>query len=150
MTKRRIGAALMMIGCMALLMAGCAKKDPQTATLTLPSNPTTGYEWMVTQEPELFEISSQFAEDVTENEDEEEMALVGAGGTETFKLTPKAAGTATVEFTYERSFEDAEPESSLKYTIKVTKDMQLSVEAFAGDMPGDIAEMPELPQLVIE
>ena len=150
MTKRRIGAALMMIGCMALLMAGCAKKEPQTVTLTLPSNPTTGYEWMVSQDPELFEISSQFAEDVTENEDEEEMALVGAGGTETFKLTPKAEGTATVTFTYERSWEDAEPEASMTYTLKVTKDMQISEEAFAGDLPGDMSELPELPQLVIE
>ena len=147
--KKRYFAVLLMISCM-LLMAGCAKKEPQTATMTLPSNPTTGYEWMVTQDPELFEISSQYSEDVDKVEDEEEMALVGAGGTEVFKLTPKTAGTGTVEFTYERSFEDAEPETRLTYSITVTKDMQIKVESMTGEMGGDISEVPQMPELVIE
>lgn len=150
MKKRHFGAALLMICCMMLLMAGCAKKTPQTATLTLPSNPTTGYEWMVTQEPELFEISSEYSEDVAEDEDDEEMALVGAGGTEIFKLIPKTAGTGTVEFTYERSFEDTEPETRLTYTVKVTNDMQISIEAMTGSMGGDISDVPQVPELVIE
>ena len=147
--KKRYFAVLLMISCM-LLMAGCAKKEPQTATMTLPSNPTTGYEWMVTQDPELFEISSQYSEDVDKVEDEEEMALVGAGGTEVFKLTPKTAGTGTVEFTYERSFEDAEPETRLTYSITVTKDMQIKVESMTGEMGGDISEVPQMPELIIE
>ncbi len=147
--KKRYFAVLLMISCM-LLMASCAKKEPQTATMTLPSNPTTGYEWMVTQDPELFEISSQYSEDVDKVEDEEEMALVGAGGTEVFKLTPKTAGTGTVEFTYERSFEDAEPETRLTYSITVTKDMQIKVESMTGEMGGDISEVPQMPELVIE
>ena len=148
MTRKHVGAALMMIGAIALLMAGCAKKEPQTATLTLPSNPSTGYEWFVEQDQELFDIDSEMADDTDGNDEGE--ALVGAGGMEVFTLTPKAAGTATVTFTYERSWEDAEPEASMTYTLKVTKDMQISEEAFAGDLPGDISELPELPELVIE
>ena len=37
-----------------LLAAGCAKKEPQTATVSLPSNPTTGYSWKVEQSNDLF------------------------------------------------------------------------------------------------
>lgn len=148
MTRRHIGAALMLIGCIALVAAGCAKKEPQKATLSLPSNPSTGYEWFVEQDPELFDIDSELADDTDGNDEGE--ALAGAGGTEVFTLTPKAEGTTTVTFSYERSWEDAEPESTLTYTIKVSKDMQISVEAFAGDVAGDISELPELPELVIE
>ena len=130
--------------CVMLMMVGCAKKTPQTATLTVPSNPTTGYEWTVTQDPELFEISSTYEAD---QQDEE---IVGAGGTQTFVLTPKEAGTTTVEFLYERSFEENSTEMRLTYGIKVSKDMQIKVESFTGELPGDIDTMPEAPEFEIK
>ena len=145
MSKKGI-SCLIALGCILLLTAGCAKKEPQTATISLPSNPSTGFEWFVEQDPELFDISSEMAEDG----DEDDEALVGAGETEVFTLTPKAAGTATVKFLYERSWEDEDPDTEITYTLKVTRDMQISIEAMTAGLPGDASALPELPQLVIE
>ena len=145
MSKKGIGC-LIALGCMLLLTAGCAKKEPQTATLSLQTNPSTGYEWFVTQEPELFDITSELAEDA----DEDDENLVGAPSTEVFTLTPKAEGTTQVSFAYARSWEDEEPNTEVTYTIKVTKDMQISVEATAANLPGDADTLPEVPELVIE
>ena len=92
-TKKLLVAIL---GCaMLLLAAGCAKKEPQTATVSLPSNPTTGYSWKVEQSNDLFEITSEFAEG--------EGGALGAGGTDTFTLTPQASGETAVMFMYGRS-----------------------------------------------
>ena len=144
MKFRKSIAAVCLLACMMLMIAGCAKKNPQTATLEVPSNPTTGYEWTVTQDPELFEISSTY------KADEENEGVVGAGGTQTFVLTPKEAGNTTVEFLYERSFEENSTEMRLTYGIKVSKDMQITVESFTGELPGDAETMPEAPELTIE
>lgn len=146
MSKKGI-AGLVMLGCAMLLMAGCAKKEPQTAKLSLPSNPSTGFEWFVEQDPELFDVASEYAD---AQEDEEDEPAVGAPGTEVFTLTPKAEGTTTVNFLYERSWEDEEPESRLTYTLKIDKNMQITVEAMTAALGGDISELPETPELVIE
>lgn len=55
----------MIAGPVLLTMAitGCVSKSPQTATLSLDSNPTTGYEWRVEQSSEIFDISSVFVQD---------------------------------------------------------------------------------------
>ncbi|MCR5034508.1 MAG: protease inhibitor I42 family protein, partial [Clostridia bacterium] len=55
--KKRI--ALIVLGTMLLMMglAACGDKEPQTATLKLSANPTTGYEWSFTQTPTIFDIS---------------------------------------------------------------------------------------------
>ena len=112
MKFRKSIAAVCLLACMMLMIAGCAKKNPQTATLEVPSNPTTGYEWTVTQDPELFEISSTY------KADEENEGVVGAGGTQTFVLTPKEAGNTTVDFLYERSFEENSTEMRLNPRIR--------------------------------
>ena len=42
----------------ALLISACGKETPtpQTVTVTLESNPTTGYSWQAEQTEELFKI----------------------------------------------------------------------------------------------
>ncbi len=147
MSKKRIVCFLVM-GCMLLLFAGCGKKEPQTATLTVTSNPSTGFEWFVEQDPELFDVASAY-EEAGEGEDEDE-ALTGVAGTEIFTLTPKAEGSTTVNFYYERSWEDEEPEARLTYNVKIDKNMQITVESSSFELPGDSTVMPEIPELVIE
>ena len=129
-------------GCaMLLLAAGCAKKEPQTATVSLPSNPTTGYSWKVEQSNDLFEITSEFAEG--------EGGALGAGGTDTFTLTPQASGETAVMFMYGRSWEEA-PESEIVYNVKIDKNMQITVESVKAEMAGSMEQMPETPQMEVK
>ena len=88
------GVLLLMI-----TLAGCGAKKPQKATLTLESNPTTGYQWIVEQDPEIFDISSEYIEDAAEGATE---PMVGVGGTETFTLTPKKEGRTKINFLYKQ------------------------------------------------
>ena len=140
--KRTISGVL--IFCLICLAAGCAKKAPQRAVLTLPSNHTTGYQWTVTQEPELFEISSEYIENRQEN------GAVGAGGSEIFILTPVKGGETEVCFAYQRPWEENDPDSVLRYKLKVSKNKQIQMQSFTGAMPGEIDELPDVPSLVIE
>ena len=55
--KKRTIIALMCCS-LILLLAGCGKGKAQTMTLALDSNPTTGYTWTVTQDPELFSVGA--------------------------------------------------------------------------------------------
>ena len=138
-TKKLLAAVL---GCaMLLLAAGCAKKEPQTATVSLPSNPTTGYSWKVEQSNDLFEITSEFAEG--------EGGALGAGGTDTFTLTPQASGETAVMFMYGRSWEEA-PESKIVYNVKIDKNMQITVESVKAEMAGSMEQMPETPQMEVK
>ena len=138
-TKKLLVAVL---GCaMLLLAAGCAKKEPQTATVSLPSNPTTGYSWKVEQSNDLFEITSEFAEG--------EGGALGAGGTDTFTLTPQASGETAVMFMYGRSWEEA-PESKIVYNVKIDKNMQITVESVKAEMAGSMEQMPETPQMEVK
>ena len=130
------------LGCaMLLLAAGCAKKEPQTATVSLPSNPTTGYSWKVEQSNDLFEITSEFAEG--------EGGALGAGGTDTFTMTPQASGETAVMFMYGRSWEEA-PESKIVYNVKIDKNMQITVESVKAEMAGSMEQMPETPQMEVK
>lgn len=135
------------LGCLAMMATGCAKKDPQTATISLSSNPTTGYAWEVTQNPELFDISSEYTEDANEEQ------MVGVGGTEKFVLTPKESGTCDVEFCYRRSWEEEDQyDTKLSYTLKINKSKQIKVESFRGDMAGDISgeNISQIPEFEIK
>ena len=148
--KQRKQRTIMMMALTALLLicaaalSGCGESKPQTATLTLPSNPTTGYSWRVEQEPELFEITSEYAEDA------ETEGLVGAGGSETFTLTPKEAGDTEISFYYEQAWDKDSLAERLTYKISVDDNMQISVEAQSGEVPGDESTVPEMPELEIK
>ena len=50
-----------------LILSACGKEvpAPQTVTLTLDSNPTTGFSWQVEQSEELFLVESVYTEDRT-------------------------------------------------------------------------------------
>ena len=59
----------------AMLLSACGQsKPPQTVTIPLASNPTTGYSWQVSQSKELFTVESTYSSDETE------ALSVGAGG----------------------------------------------------------------------
>ncbi len=142
--KKRI--ALILLGTMLLAMglAGCGDKEPQTATLKLSANPTTGYEWSFTQTPNIFDVSSEYVPDATDEE------MVGVGGIETFTLVPTKAGSTELNFYYKQPWDENSLDTRLTYQISVDKNMQITVEAMTSELSGEASEMPEMPQLVIE
>ena len=129
------------------ILTGCGAKKPQKATLTLESNPTTGYQWIVEQDPEIFDISSEYKEDTVEGATEQ---MVGVGGKETFTLTPKKEGRTKINFLYKQPWEEESLYTRLTYQIKVDKNMQIQVESSSGQMGEDISEVPEMPEFRIE
>lgn len=130
--------------CAALLLAGCGKKEPQTATLVLPSNPTTGYTWEVTQTDPIFEVKSEFAEDAHDEE------MAGVGGTETFVLTPQEKGETEVTFAYGQHWEGGNTDTVVTYGLEVDRNLQIRMVSMTGSLPRDAGSLPSLPELVIK
>ena len=85
----------------------------------LESNPTTGYSWSLAQSEELFRVETAY----TENDREDHS--VGAGGTESFTLTPLKAGKTEVTLTYARPWEGGEQADRIVYTFEIDKDLQV-------------------------
>ena len=83
-------------------------------TVTLVSNPTTGYSWQVMQID-----NSIFIQDGGPKYKESPGAegLVGAGGTETFRFKAIRAGETSLELGYMRPWESVQPIET--FTIKV-------------------------------
>ena len=142
-----IRRTVMIIGMLVMisaLLAGCGGQKPHTATLALSANPTTGYSWRAEQDPEIFDITSEYVEDAHDEE------MVGVGGTETFTLLPKQEGTTEIKFYYEQPWEKGSVDTILTYQVAVDKYLQITVESQSGEVPGDESTVPELPEMVIE
>lgn len=141
MRKGRIIAAIL---CVFMLITACGKSEPQTMTVSLESNPTTGYTWTAVQNPELFTITDEYIE----NEHEE--GMTGVGGQQVFLLLPNDPGTCEITFTYSRSWEQTEADTSVSYTVEISKNKHIKVlsSKFAGG--DDINSLPAIPKPVIE
>lgn len=107
----------------ALIISACGKETPapQTVTVTLESNPTTGYSWQVSQTEELFKIDRSYSEH------ERSEGLVGVGGNETFTFIPLRAGKTEVTLTYARPWEGGEQADQVVYVFEIDKDMQVKM-----------------------
>jgi inhibitor of cysteine peptidase len=80
--------------------------------LVLPGNPTTGYQWVVTEAPSILEPVGE-AEFVAESD------LIGAGGEFHFRFRAIEPGTAQLSLTYERPFEEVEPLDAFEIEVTV-------------------------------
>ena len=138
--SKRICMSFVLIAAALLLVSGCGKKEPQTAKLVLPSNPTTGYTWEAAQTEEIFAIESEFVQEEAED------GKVGVGGTDVFVLTPKEKGQTKVTFEYGQHWEGGETGSTLTYEFEVDKNLQIKVVSMTGSLPGDADTLPEIPQ----
>ena len=70
-------------------------------TISLPANPSTGYEWKVDYDYVLLkQESAQFERASAET------VRMGAGGTSVFVFTPIKPGKSTIYFVYKRSWEN--------------------------------------------
>ena len=98
----------------------------QAVTVTLPSNPTTGFRWTAAQDSELFAVRDCYVSRP------QTAPVSGSGGWQTFVLTPTHAGTAQVSFRYARPWEDGEAARVLSYTFTVSEDYHITLSADGG------------------
>lgn len=90
-------------------------KVGEVLTVTLESNPTTGYSWEIVQTDEA--VLSQQGE-VEYQQSPQSQGLVGAGGTETFRFKAVGPGKITLKLIYHRSWEKG-VEPIQTYTLQV-------------------------------
>lgn len=127
-----------------MLLSACGKAAPQTAGISLKSNPTTGYSWFAFQNSDLFEITEEYVPDSTDGQ------TVGSGGYQRFVLKPVKAGTCEVSFVYQRPWEAMELGDTYTYDITVSKNMQIEVNGGTAGIKGDMDVLPVVPQLDIK
>jgi predicted secreted protein len=85
-----------------------------TFEVQLDSNRTTGYEWIVAEQPDGVTLqSSDYLVPGT--------SLVGAGGVDVFVFEATATGSGTLRLDYVRSFDDPPvPADTVEYDLTVT------------------------------
>lgn len=89
-------------------------KTGQKISISLESNPTTGFNW------EVIEIDPLLLKQVGEPDYKSDSKLIGAGGVITFTFEALQTGKSTVKLIYHRSFEkDVAPEKTYEVFIEV-------------------------------
>ena len=85
-------------------------------TVSLASNPTTGYEWG------LVDLTTSILENTDHQyvQDAAPPGMVGVGGTETWEFTGRSAGTTTLRLEYRRPWETEEEVESFEVTVTIT------------------------------
>jgi predicted secreted protein len=87
----------------------------QTLEISLPANPTTGFDWLYGAWPsQLTSVSDTY-------ETTAGAGVVGAGGMRTFVLKATSDGTAQVRLGYARPWESVPPEKTFELTVVVRK-----------------------------
>lgn len=90
----------------------------QSLCIALPSNPSTGYGWLFTGEPDpgvLIQLGKDFRPDSS--------GLVGEGGTEYLRFQAVGAGSTTIHLGYERPWETVSPAKTFSVQIMVANSM---------------------------
>ena len=118
--NRFINCLAAAVSCMAVA-AGAAEVPSQInglagkpIQLTLDANPTTGYQWMVSQLPAgLLLIPGSYHQSP-----DCKSGMVGCSGQQTFYLIGRKAGTSTLKMIYGRTFDSADwHENSIRVII---------------------------------
>lgn len=112
---RRTLAALMAL-CLLLALTACAgEKKSKQFEISLEGNPTTGYAWTYTMDPEG--IVKEVKNDYTSSTKDKD--VVGAGGTFLFVFEGVSAGEVKLTFEYKRSWETEPAIQTAEYVLAV-------------------------------
>jgi len=85
-------------------------------TLDLPSNPSTGYSWVVTEKTKVFATDdNQF---IAENGEE---VLAGAGGVTQFHIAALKEGVGTMTLQYKQDWEGGQVDGTYDLTLTVSR-----------------------------
>jgi inhibitor of cysteine peptidase len=91
-------------------------KPGDVLTLTLESNPTTGYSWQVVKIDNAILVQDG---DPEYKQSSGSAGLVGAGGTETFHFKAVGTGAAALELGYMRPWESVPPIETFSLTVQI-------------------------------
>ncbi len=106
---------------------GIISYTPNLLTVSLDSNPTTGYTWKASVEGDAVKLSH---ENFSSAENSNEEPIAGEGGVQSFEFTPTNAGISTLTFTYQREWEGAEKDATtLSINVTVENNEITSVSA---------------------
>ena len=97
----------------------------KVVTFCLDANPTTGYGWEAVVDGDCVTLTR---DEYKQNESEPGMA--GVGGYQYYELTAARPGTATVTFTYARSWETTDSDRTFVAEITVAEDLTVLVTSF--------------------
>jgi len=90
----------------------------QVLAITLESNPSTGYAWLVGQVDPA--ILTQLGDPTYQEGETDTTPVVGAPGTETYYFQAAATGTTTLTLEYKRGWEtNVAPEKTFTITVEV-------------------------------
>jgi inhibitor of cysteine peptidase len=84
-------------------------------TLTLESNPTTGYSWALTELDETVVIHTGDEYSMAESSE----GIVGGGGVEVWRFAAVGPGTTTLRLEYVRPWEANQPADEFEVTLTV-------------------------------
>lgn len=106
-----------------VLLASCAtSKSSKIFTLELEGNPTTGYQWVLSNEIDIVKLVSS---DYVSSKSENKPKIVGRGGKFIFNFVGLKEGEGELEFVYMRSWEPESPAD--KKNIKINVDRQKKI-----------------------
>lgn len=84
--------------------------------LSLPSNPSTGYSWIVTEESDIFSKESE-----NYINDSNAAGLVGAGGTTQLHFVAQAEGSGTATLRYAQNWSGGMIDSTYQLEVTISK-----------------------------
>ena len=90
-------------------------KSGQTIEVTLPGNPTTGYNWQMAVPSSGAALYKQLGEPVFKAES----TALGAGGAVTFEFQTVAKGDGTLKLIYSRPWENVPPTQTFEVKLSV-------------------------------
>lgn len=88
----------------------------QELLVSLPANPSTGFAWTVTHIPAFLKLEGE----AEYKQDDKDKSRPGAGGVNVWRFKATAAGTDTLRFAYQRSWEKGvAPAQTVEYPLTV-------------------------------
>ena len=104
---------------------GTYQVNGKVVAFCLDSNPTTGYDWTAVVDGDCVELTRDEYQ-----QDEAAPGMAGVGGRQYYDFTAVKPGTATVTFTYARSWETTDDDIVLTAKITVADDLTVTVSEF--------------------
>ena len=105
---------------------GTFQVNGKVVTFCLDSNPTTGYNWTAELDGDCVAMTRDLYQP-------QQSARIkgGVGGVQYYDFTAVKPGTATVTFTYARSWESSDSDRFVTARLTVSDDMAVTVTDFA-------------------
>ena len=100
--------------------------ESKGVTFCFDSNPTTGYDWTAVLNGDCVVMTRDEYE-----QKPSEPGMAGVGGYQYYDFTAVKAGTATVTFTYARSWETTDSDITYVAVITVADDLTVTVTEFS-------------------